>query len=459
MQQDLGDFTQSGGEVVVNTSDLNAGTHEFTASYLGRGRELQSQRGLGQSDGRQGGRVGFAQHRSLGVGLRPVGHLYRGGRVARRQRRDAHRLGGVHRQRGDDLGTVAVDANGEAILSTSTLSVGDHTITAQYNGDENCSGGSATADELVLSIGLTAYRTGGDYDQAVSQADQQSGDPSNYVIPVDDGPDPAGDGSYIDYNNTLIMNGEPVDVGNQNFARIRLDAFGPISSTMGGTISLTLSDENSGWCPDSVRLFGTDGQALTASDLNTTVGGSGYLAAIADGSVQCLDVYVEGLQADNDLTFTYKYTASSGEDVSTSVHMTVADLTAVDADGEKLTGVFYNEQLSNMLHPASAGAAETASESLDWDEFKAMIGGLPSNQVSQLEIASSTGGSYTDSLTGAINVDTGVTGSESSTFGLILGDPTHVLNGGSISDIDSTFGVNALGATGRWADLVVHSND
>ena len=56
------------------------------------------------------------------------------------------------------------------------------------------------------SVGLTAYRTGGNYGQAVSATVQQSGDPANYVNLVDDGTDLANDGTTtnIQYNDQLI---------------------------------------------------------------------------------------------------------------------------------------------------------------------------------------------------------------------------------------------------------------
>ena len=57
----------------------------------------------------------------------------------------------------------------------------------------------------VQTLGLTAYRTGDNHGVQVSQADQQSGDPANYVILVDDGytQDPSGTLDDIDYNTNL----------------------------------------------------------------------------------------------------------------------------------------------------------------------------------------------------------------------------------------------------------------
>ena len=70
----------------------------------------------------------------------------------------------------------------------------------------------------------------------------------------------------------------------------------------------------------------TDTGSVTA-----TLGGSGYLAGLANGS---LDVYIEGLQANSDFSLTYKYVDTHGEtEASASVHMAIADISFVDVNG------------------------------------------------------------------------------------------------------------------------------
>ena len=70
--------------------------------------------------------------------------------------------------------------------------------------------GNLTLTIRQTEVGMTAYRTGGNYGQAVSTADQKSNDPSNYVNLVDDETDLAGDGTTTDiqYNTNLIAQGE-----------------------------------------------------------------------------------------------------------------------------------------------------------------------------------------------------------------------------------------------------------
>ena len=73
---------------------------------------------------------------------------------------------------------------------TTSQGRGDIEIDLEYNGNI-----LDTVHETAMPVlGMTAYRTGGNYGTAVSEADRASGDPSNYVILVDDGydQDPAG---------------------------------------------------------------------------------------------------------------------------------------------------------------------------------------------------------------------------------------------------------------------------
>jgi len=94
---------------------------------------------------------------------------------------------------------------------TTSQGRGDIEIDLEYNGNI-----LDTVYETAMPVlGMTAYRTGGNYGTAVSEADRASGDPSNYVILVDDGydQDPAGVQDNIDYNTGLINQGEAINVG------------------------------------------------------------------------------------------------------------------------------------------------------------------------------------------------------------------------------------------------------
>ena len=55
------------------------------------------------------------------------------------------------------LGTMPVDAGGQASISTSTLTTGAHTITATYAGDTNFA--TATSGDLSLNVGQASTTT------------------------------------------------------------------------------------------------------------------------------------------------------------------------------------------------------------------------------------------------------------------------------------------------------------
>ncbi|MFG2112171.1 Ig-like domain repeat protein [Streptomyces sp. NPDC048718] len=83
---------------------------------------------------------------------------------------------------GTALGTVALDASGDATLTTSELSLGAHTITARYEGDDNCPASTSTGVVVVVeeppvaSLGLTK--------QVESAGPFQVGDTVNYTYTV-----------------------------------------------------------------------------------------------------------------------------------------------------------------------------------------------------------------------------------------------------------------------------------
>jgi hypothetical protein len=317
-------------------------------------------------------------------------------------------------------------------LYAKAVTAGQIEIDLEYNGNI-----LDTVYETARPVlGMTAYRTGDNYGTAVSEADRASGDPSNYVILVDDGydQDPAGVQDNIDYNTSLINQGEAINVDNQNIARITLDALGPLRPGDNGTISLTFSASS------SVRLFDSSGHELTAADLSTGVDGSGYLAGLATHNV---DIYVEGLQADPDFSLTYGYvTGSLGQGIvqgSASVHIAIANLQLVDASGNKLDFLPIDEDLQEMLagDPADVDAPYGA---LTADEFKIAIDGLHGQQVNSLTIKSDAGGQYQDDFT-----DTD-TGAESNLFADLLDDSGQSLGSDAQSQIRSDFGVNALGS-------------
>jgi hypothetical protein len=296
---------------------------------------------------------------------------------------------------------------------------------------------------------MTAYRTGDNHGEAVSQSDQQSGDPSNYVILVDDGydQDPTGNQDNIDYNTGVIDQGGAVNVDNQNFARITLKALQSHRPSDDGTINVELSN------PDSVRLFDANGHELTADDLTASINGGGYLSALASQNV---DIYVEGLKADPDFTLSYCYVDEKGvEEARADVHMAVADISFVNDQGQTLNALFENEELSDLptsegVQTSLDGAAIVAEESLTWDEFRNEIAGLTPDQIRQATFSTGAGGSYNEDLTDSDG------GTESSDAQILFDDAGQTL-GGEQGALHSELALDCLAApaAGQTAKVTV----
>jgi hypothetical protein len=285
-------------------------------------------------------------------------------------------------------------------------------------------------ETAIQKLGLTAYRTGGNYGVPVSQADQQSGDPSNYVILVDDGYtlDSTGAQNNIAYNSVLVGSDQPVNLQNQNFARITLDQLAcPTGDN--GYVCVTVSN------PNSVRLYDSSGYELAQDDLIVPVHGSGYyLAGLATGNE---DIYVEGLQANSDFTLTYGYVTSGGLSQSgVSIHMAIADVYAVDGAGNPLplitaiggTIPASGAPLGGLLAPFLAGS------------YRVRINGLSSGEIQnrQATVTSDQGGQYVDNLT-----DT-PTGAVSAMLAVLLNNNGQALTPEQQAAILSSYGLNVL---------------
>ena len=296
------------------------------------------------------------------------------------------------------------------------------------------------------NVGLTAHRTGGNYGVAVSPTDQESGDPSNYVILVNDGfgDDPAGVSDNIDYHSSLITAGQPIDLSDQNLARITLNQLQLPEGYSGGTIQLVLSN------PDSAQLYDNTGHLLT--DLSVTVGGSGYLAGLASGS---LDVYIEGLQADSDFSLTYQYLDTSGNSqASVSVHMVIADISVVGIDGATLSALQPNEDISADLSlPIDGASLADLYQSLESTEYRTLYAGLQSGQIAQVTVSSDAGDQYHDTLTDS------TLGAESALWAVMADDNDEALGNATQSEIFSDLNVHSIGAPGDGVITVAFTTE
>jgi len=300
-------------------------------------------------------------------------------------------------------GTVAVAfRSGQAFDVTGShayLTPGVFTVTVTVNDN---GGSSAQAQSLVTveGVALTAYRTGGLLGNAVSSDIKRSGDPTKYLVLVNDDYD-SNLASGLPDNTAAtasLPSGGVGGGGDRDLARITLKALPGLSS---GMVSVILSQ------PGSVRLFRSDGTLLFA-DGQTGTGGlavdlaqpSGYLAGLRSGNV---DVWVEGMRKDSDFSFTVTY-AKSGRVVSQdSVHMLIVDWTFRGMDGGQVlevTPVWKQALMAGVRRAVGLGTPTRITADPEGYFFKNQIDGLPSGLVTRLRVTSDSNASdfYDDQL-------------------------------------------------------------
>ncbi len=245
--------------------------------------------------------------------------------------------------------------------------------------------GSLNADILdPYMVSLTAHRTGDNFGDAVSDSVKQSGDPSQYVVLVDDDYQVHPDMSVPDNGSSTV----DVDGTDTDLAKITLNSLPSYLTT--GKVSLSVSDSS------SVRLFKSDGTPLSSSDLTMNLASrSGYLSGLLGGSV---DVWVQAMKANPDFVFKLSYADANGKEVARdTVHMLFADwqFMGQNSDNPITSTDKTDEQLlveDSTADPNAPGIGDTAL-------FKNDIVGLPTTDVVSLTVTSESvlSDSFTDS--------------------------------------------------------------
>ena len=285
------------------------------------------------------------------------------------------------------------------------------------------------------SVGLTAYRTGGNYGQAVSTADQQSGDPSNYVNLVDDGTDLAGDGTTTDiqYNTNLIAQGQKVDVTNQNLARITLKQVQPEPGS-----SLTAAARSAFFQLGLGSAIRQERQCADQFDRELKATGviwRGYLTAMWTFMLKgCKRTAISRL-----------HTAISTpmRTDKESIHTAIADISLIDGNGNTRSALETDEDLLSELSPPSDGSSlADVYQSLDLVEYRTQIAGLNSGQIQQVTVASDAGDQYKDAMTDYSG------GAVSSLYGVLVDNGGQALTSSQQAEILSDYNVNALDPPG-----------
>jgi hypothetical protein len=252
-------------------------------------------------------------------------------------------------------------------------------------------------------VDLTAHRTGNNNGVAVSPDDQKSGDPSNYVIMVNDGytQDSSQINNDADYNAAQIAAGHTVNLHDPNDPFLAMITLKQVTRPTGtgdgtpppldGTVELILSN------PDSVRLYDSTGHQLTSLTATLSASGTG-LASLGTGD---LNIYIEGLQADPDFSLSYVYLDGSGQQSIAEVHMAIADPMLLSVDGtlySSPTAGIDQQELATGIASSDKGTIYSLWQDIQAFGFKFSIDGLSSGEIQSVTIRSSTGASYTVQL-------------------------------------------------------------
>jgi Protein of unknown function (DUF2515) len=303
---------------------------------------------------------------------------------------------------------------------------------------------------------LVAHRTGNNQGEAITDQVKDSDDPSQYTVLVDD--------YYVQSDGTPALDSDTAEIpddsgdGDGDLAEITLRQLP--SGMTDGYVQIVLSD------PTAVRLFESDGSLLydedTTGDAPLTLDlsdPSGYLAGLESGAVY---VWLEGVHANTDFSFTILYEDSQGDVAdSDSVHMTLADWTFVDYDGQQLaaiTPIWDVPFLATLAQTVESGAQGGVGEEPQDSTFKNEILGLSDSSQVQMQVESldDSSESYTDYLVpmgaGLLSGDFGAMFSSDEIYGA---DPEATMTQGQVAAIRAVDGINALDGDGQQSTLTV----
>jgi hypothetical protein len=230
----------------------------------------------------------------------------------------------------------------------------------------------------VTPLAMTAYRTGGNYGIAVTDADRLSDDPSNYVILVNDGygDDPSGQYNNMQYHWNEILGTGTIDdaATDTNLAKI-------VFHEVPGCTDALITVSGVG-----ARIYQADGTCLGWTDTeNPTLhlGGS-YIGGLSSGAVT---IYVEGIAVNPDLVVKCTAGGESGE-----VHMAIADVCFVQPGSTTPITPQCGEDLAEL-----DGA--TLYQELAYLDSRVMVPGLGSQQIAQLTVTPDGGAGAVEALT------------------------------------------------------------
>ena len=165
----LATVTLSAGSGTFNTAALAVGTHPLSATYAGDGSFLTGSASLSQEVQRSEAALGLVSSATPSRFGQSVAFTATVSAVAPGTGTPTGAV--TFRDGATTLGTATIDGSGVASLSSSSLAVGGHTITAQFGGDSSFNASSGTIAQTVqaanTTLTLAAAPSPATYGQAV----------------------------------------------------------------------------------------------------------------------------------------------------------------------------------------------------------------------------------------------------------------------------------------------------
>jgi uncharacterized protein len=209
------------------------------------------------------------------------------------------------------LGTVDLNASGQAAFTTSTLAGGDHVISASFNGNATLDASSAALTQTVNAASTTTT--------------------------VGSSPNPSGQGQSVTFTATVTRTGSPVTAGTVTFFEGMVVLAGPLTLNASGQASFATSTLGVGSHTIRADYAGTPTFAASTGNVVQSV-----QPALAVGDVSVLEGNAPNTVA---LLFTVTLSSAAGQPVQVSY---------ATQDGSATAGADYQPRAGQLFFPAGA---------------------------------------------------------------------------------------------------------
>jgi hypothetical protein len=259
---------------------------------------------------------------------------------------------------GTPLGTAALNAAGHAIFTMALPQVGQHVITAGYNGDPDFSLSGSSTSFLVFADSTTATVTADDNPSTVGQAVTFTATLSNTSVPG--GPAPSGTVTFMDGDNQLGT--ATLDsTGSATFATFALAAgdhsitvsYSGNASFFGSTSDAYTQTVNQGTSLDSQTSLSS---SSTSSVFGQSVSFAAFVSPAASGAPTGTVTFWDGSTP----LATVGLTSGKATFTTSSFSVGIHTVTAVYS-GDGLFGASTSAMLDQVVGKAAAGIVLNSS--------------------------------------------------------------------------------------------------